>query len=859
MRYLWIIFILNFAVCALAQQEDSLSAAASLSEAQSYLDSGQLEEAIILGKKMLDKQNENEQPLILADIRHLLAKAYFEKKEIKTSLRYYLQTLKAKEGLASERELSNLHFELANLYEYWLVYQKSIQHYEHILNQYSNQDIEIKKLALSGMTRIQLANQNPDAALTYAQSLQSIYEKEADQKGLISNLYEVIKIHKELGNYNEALTENIKVLNYNESQKDTTQMVIALNNIGVLHRQLGNLEDALFNFSRSAELQADFKNETSATTLTNIGILHQNLRNYSESLNYLTEAKYIIQNSDPVNVSALADISNLFAIVYLSMNDLNDAYQFNQQTIDLAKSINDKNIEQLGYKTRGRIFEQFNDFEQALTYFQMHTSIKDSLIQAEHANAQQNLLKQFSAEQTEKEISLLAIDREIEDLKYKQDLLENEKLRQDQALQQSLLTQERLEKEQAKQALELTEQKLEQEKAQQELFLTQQKLEAEQKDRQIALLENDQTNQALELTQRELEARQKDSEIAQAEKAQVELEMSLQEKDFELKNQRETSLRNLTLGFLFLSLIILGLLFRVFRIRNRASRVLGKQKQELESALSDLQHTQLQLVQSEKMASLGQLTAGVAHEINNPINFITTSVDALKFDVQDLNAILSGVLALNENQPEALNKLLAIREKVDVAFLKNEVSELIDNIEIGASRTHDIVTALRTYSRDTTENFNLANIHEGIDSSLVILNHKKGDEIQIEKNYAQLPEIQCMASRLNQVFLNILDNAIQAIEGSGKISITTILNSDETVSIKFKDSGKGMSEYSINNAFDPFYTTKEVGAGTGLGLYVSYNIIKQHLGSIKINSREGKGTEFIITIPIYQQESILDA
>ena len=280
---------------------------------------------------------------------------------------------------------------------------------------------------------------------------------------------------------------------------------------------------------------------------------------------------------------------------------------------------------------------------------------------------------------------------------------------------------------------------------------------------------------------------------------------------------------------------------------------MAKQKLELEAAISDLQQTQTQLVQSEKMASLGQLTAGVAHEINNPINFITTSIDALKYDVEDLQNVLNAVVDLKTDKADSVNKLIVLREELDVSFLKQEVGELISNIEIGASRTHDIVTALRTYSRDTSEKFIPADIHEGIDSSLVILNHKKGNRIQVHKNYASLPQISCMASRLNQVFLNILDNAIQAIEGEGDIFISTFNNKDNTVSIHFRDSGSGMSEDSINNAFNPFFTTKEVGAGTGLGLYVSYNIIQQHKGTITIKSDEGKGTEFEIILPVAQE------
>ena len=855
-KRLIIFYITLFFQNASYTQERDTAVYAFLNQAEIFLQSNQPDSVIHYATKALDRCEAINDRTGTAECFHLLAKATFQNGNIPLALRFYLQTLKIKETNSSSAELSLLHFELANVYESWSVYGKAIQHYQHVLEEHGKEDLVTKKQALTGMARNHYLNKNAAESLRYHQQLQAVYESEQDQKNEVATLQDIIKIHKEQGNYKLALEENLKVLTFYESEKDTAQIIVALNNIGVLHRQLNNLDNALNNFIRSAELQVLAQPYANPTTLSNIGILYQNQKNYKQSLRYLFDAQKTIKSIKPLNIRNLAGIENLISIVYLSMNDLNNAYNFNEQALVLAKSVQDKNLEQIAYKTRADIYEQFNDYEQALSFFQKYTGIKDSLMLQQQAEREQNLLKQFSAEQTEKEISLLAIDREIEDLKYQQDLLENEKLRQEQALQQSLLTQERLEKEQTKQALQIAQQALEQEKSQQQLSLTQQQLLAEQKDRQIFLLENEQTNQALEIARKELEAEQKDKAIAESEKEQAELQLSLKEKDFELKNQRETAIKNFAIGFLVLTLIILGLLYRVSRIRSKANKILGKQKQELETALSDLQQTQAQLVQSAKMASLGQLTAGVAHEINNPINFITTSVDALKYDVQDLQTILKGVVDLNVDSSESVNRLLKMRDQLDVSFLKEEVSELISNIEIGANRTHNIVMALRTYSRDTSEKLVLADIHKGIDSSLIILNHKKGETIHIHKKYGSIPSIRCMPSRLNQVFLNILDNAIQAVEGQGDIYITTTQNDNETISIRFRDTGPGMTKDTINHAFNPFFTTKEVGAGTGLGLYVSYNIIQQHNGKIQINSVVGEGSEFVVTLPIRQENPV---
>ncbi len=272
---------------------------------------------------------------------------------------------------------------------------------------------------------------------------------------------------------------------------------------------------------------------------------------------------------------------------------------------------------------------------------------------------------------------------------------------------------------------------------------------------------------------------------------------------------------------------------------------------KMTEAFEQLKSTQSKLVESEKMASLGVLTAGVAHEINNPVNFISAGIKSLKENYTDLKDLLMLYLKIDrKNQSEQLwDEIDERKEELEVDSLVPEIEELFGSIRNGASRTAEIVKGLRNFSRLDEGEMKKANLEEGIDNTLVILNNKLKNRIKITKNYAKLPEIDCYPGQLNQIFMNILYNATDAIIGEGEINITTGL-AKRNLFISIKDSGTGMSDEVKSKIFEPFFTTKDVGKGTGLGLSISYGIIEKHKGTIEVKSEVGKGTEFIITLPI---------
>jgi PAS domain S-box-containing protein len=298
---------------------------------------------------------------------------------------------------------------------------------------------------------------------------------------------------------------------------------------------------------------------------------------------------------------------------------------------------------------------------------------------------------------------------------------------------------------------------------------------------------------------------------------------------------------------------------------------LREQTAELELAFYKLTNTQAQLVQSEKMSSLGQLVAGVAHEINNPVSFIFGNISYAKDYTKDLLKILE---LYRTAYPEPTPEINAQLQKSDLNFIKEDLPKLLDSMDIGANRIQEIVKSLRTFSRLDEAAFKVVDLHEGIDSTLMILTHRlkpQGDYagISIIKEYGNLPQVECYSGQLNQVFMNLLSNAIDALEEEASIlksagdllPISTIrirtevLPGDDRVRIAIADNGVGISESVQQRLFDPFFTTKPVGKGTGLGLAISYEIVvKKHQGELLCHSALGVGTEFAIEIPLCQSQ-----
>ncbi|HEY4327471.1 MAG TPA: 7TM diverse intracellular signaling domain-containing protein [Mucilaginibacter sp.] len=291
---------------------------------------------------------------------------------------------------------------------------------------------------------------------------------------------------------------------------------------------------------------------------------------------------------------------------------------------------------------------------------------------------------------------------------------------------------------------------------------------------------------------------------------------------------------------------------------NERTHELNESNHELNTTLEDLKQTQTQLVESEKMASLGQLTAGIAHEINNPINFVTSNIKPLKRDIGimlDAFNVIENVSVSDAPAADKQRQIKEYKEEVDFDYLTSEIDHLIRGINEGAQRTAEIVKGLKIFSRLDEDDLKRTNINEGLESTMVIANNLLNNKIKVVKEYGNLPPAECYPGKLNQVFLNIISNAVYAVQKKfgentdGEIIIKTT-HTDENISITIKDNGTGMDTDTQKKIFEPFFTTKDVGEGTGLGLSIVYNTIKKHSGQIIVHSVPGEGTEFILEIPI---------
>ena len=298
------------------------------------------------------------------------------------------------------------------------------------------------------------------------------------------------------------------------------------------------------------------------------------------------------------------------------------------------------------------------------------------------------------------------------------------------------------------------------------------------------------------------------------------------------------------------------------QIVSQRTAALRKSKKESEQTLARLKQTQAQIIQSEKLASIGQLVAGVAHEINNPTAFVSSNLSTLSDYQNDIFSLIKEYKKLIADLKEAMataeypgsipkqvERIVAFESKVDINYIMDDIPNLIKESEEGTERIKKIIMDLKDFAHPGKQELEYANINRNLESTLNIVRNELKYKATVTKDYGELPEVQCYPQELNQVFMNILVNAAQAIEKQGEIRIATRAV-DGQVEVAISDTGSGIQKENLSKIFDPFFTTKEVGKGTGLGLNMAYNIIQRHKGTIEVNSQVGKGTTFTIRIPV---------
>jgi signal transduction histidine kinase len=288
-------------------------------------------------------------------------------------------------------------------------------------------------------------------------------------------------------------------------------------------------------------------------------------------------------------------------------------------------------------------------------------------------------------------------------------------------------------------------------------------------------------------------------------------------------------------------------------VRQRTQE-LENSHEALKKAYLDLQSTQEQLVQSEKMASLGQLVAGIAHEIKNPLNFIYGNTGFLADYTKRLQSILEEIESLTSISEEDRARIETLKKRNNYAFIKEDLQTLIDNFTEGARRINNIVSDLRTFSRLDADAISEIDLHASLEMSLNLLRNQYKNRITIHREFGEIPKIQGYAGKLSQVFMNLLSNAFHAVPDKGDVWIRTRC-SNSTIEVQIEDNGVGIPKEHLSRVFEPFFTTKPVGQGTGLGLSISYGIIEQHHGKIHVASTPQKGSIFTVRLPVFQEKS----
>ena len=291
------------------------------------------------------------------------------------------------------------------------------------------------------------------------------------------------------------------------------------------------------------------------------------------------------------------------------------------------------------------------------------------------------------------------------------------------------------------------------------------------------------------------------------------------------------------------------------RENERVNRALQAEKEEQRILIQKLEEAHNQLLQSEKLASIGQLAAGVAHEINNPIGFVNSNLGTLKNYVDQLMGLIGDISTTIEpllaGNPEAKKSIDALKRKADLDFLREDIGALITESIDGTTRVRQIVQDLRDFSRTGEIAMEWVDLHAGLESTLNVVANEIKYKAEIVRDYGTLPRVECRPSQINQVFMNLLVNAAQAIPQKGRITLKSGC-ADDKVWVSVSDTGNGIPPEIMARIFDPFFTTKPVGKGTGLGLSVSYGIIEKHGGRIEVASQPGEGTTFTVWLPVSQ-------
>ncbi|MEI7500302.1 MAG: tetratricopeptide repeat protein [Bacteroidota bacterium] len=633
-------------------------------------------------------------------------------------------------------------------------------------------------------------------------------------KGKCEALKNIAEAYFGLNDFQKSISCYQQAVKLNRDRNDRTAEAYCLNAIGYTYRHINNYKDALNFHLKSLKIAEEIDDqERISAALHSIGLLYHNLHYYKKALAYY-ERSLEIDSARGDQLGIAINLNNIGIMYkYIEANYPEKALDCYKKALEIYTNLNDKKGIASMLCNMANIFLERGNISGALKFQMQSLRIEEEL------KNQEGIAYSYA--------SIADVYRKAGDIsqaiQYKEKALE---ITNDLEFKQSIYDSLRVIYEHQK-------------NFQKALFYT---ILASSCHDSLHNLESQSQMSDLQL---KYETEKKDGKI--------EL--------LELRSRQQVIMIGASATLAIVLIIVVLLIIKSRRKLRNTYLLVNRQKEELETTLDKLKQTQSQLIQSEKMASLGMLTAGIAHEINNPINFINSGAISLQKDYEDLQRFIESI---NQISPESQK----IADEIGMKELQKSIPQTIEDIKTGVQRTSEIVKGLRNFTRLDISEQKEAQLHEGIDSTLLLLSHKFKDRIRIVKNYdEEIGFIRCYPGPLNQVFMNLLNNAIDAIDqkikkdqsvgnylaDSYQVAITTKLidtGEKKQVKIIISDNGVGIPDEIRDKLFIPFFTTKDVGKGTGLGLSICHGIIEKHGGNIFFESKVNEGSIFTITIPI---------
>ncbi|MBU2913432.1 ATP-binding protein [Reichenbachiella agariperforans] len=858
-------------------QEVSKNEAESLLEKTNYNKKrGNLEGALGYGLLGLDQAESINDESLIFEFKTILGEIYQSRRDYKKSINYFLSIVLSAKRTGNQEHLAKGYYNLASTYSSMGAYNKASDYYYQVSVIYDKLGVKQGKanaLEALGMNYVE-SNQTTKAIDTYERLLKmalsdKLYSYVGRAQEQLFNQYQI------LGNTPQALKYGLSFYERIKDRGNDRQIAEAADLLAGQYIKAGEVKSGL----KYANIAVQ-KNQNKIEYLDNQAIALAQSNEYQRAMSVVDEA---IQRSEKLRRSEdVARYYNLKAKIANDKGEYKIAINALTKAEEIAVSKNIKSVLLSTYEIYVQNYKKRGMDSQYEDYQKLYNDVKLQVGEVESRRSKVSVSKENLAESYEQEARAEISSSENQKL-----AKERERLRSEQKLKELQLIEQRSKLQEA----ELQQIELEAQKARQDMLLVEQaataKLNQEQLER--LQLEAEMTRLAEAERQKERDILQKESQILQ------------QQIEFEAKQSKQAKL--LQYIVIIGSVVILSILaiafFRTYNTgktikeqnRNLAEqqktilnrniqlkksseamlamnnklkkahvnlKVLLKKEQstreELEKANKEIKNTQVHLVQAEKMSSLGLLTAGIAHEINNPINFVSSGAQSLLRNFEEIKNYIENyqkVIALDNIDEIKKYRTILQEDEEGLIELQNGSEELLADVNYGISRITEIVNGLRSFSRHDEAEVKDADINESFSSALLILKNKYKNKAKIVQNLDEnIPQIQCFPGQLNQVFVNLVNNALDALEGDdGEITISTKDIDENAIEISIQDNGTGMTEEVREKIFDPFFTTKDIGKGTGLGLSISHGIIEKHNGTIKVESEVGKGTTFIIRLP----------